>query len=87
MKWVKINFCINSSCNNSEHRILDDKRICDLSSIPTEWDNYLVSDGKIIDIAEYGYTFHNWLERNRKLKNKDIKYWASLKEIKLPDES
>ena len=85
MNWIKINFCNFSECSNLEHRILDDKRICDLKSIPDEWDNYLVSDGRLVDIAEFGYTFHNWLDRNRKLKNKDIKYWLRLKEIPLPE--
>ena len=87
MNWIKINFCNipEDKCQNGYHAILENNRVCDLSTMPKEQGNYLVSDGKEIDVAECGYSFHNWNSRyDRKVKNKDILYWMDLKEIEIP---
>lgn len=85
MNWIKINFCTDNDCKNEIHRLIDSKRVCDLETMPKRWDNFLVSDGFIVEISECHLSFHNWDERHdRKIKNKNILYWMDLNEIPLP---
>lgn len=83
MKWIKINFCENNKCTNSIHSIIEHKKVCDQESLPSRFGNYLISDGKRVDSAEFGLTFMNY-NNNHRLHNKDILYWAELTNIQLP---
>lgn len=89
MNWNKIIFCDNyKECLAYFHHTLEDNYICDLDSLPKKVGNYLVSNGKEIDISEYNnFMFCNWDSKtDRKIKNRSITYWLDLKEIELPKE-
>lgn len=89
MNWNKIIFCDNyKECKNNIHHLLEDNHICDLDSLPKKVGNYLVSNGKEIDISEYNnFMFCNWDSKSdRKIKNRSITYWLDLKEVELPKE-
>jgi hypothetical protein len=54
---------------------------------PIEWKKYLISDGNKIDVSLWNYSFMNYTHGNgHQLLNDDIKYWAELSEIELPNE-
>lgn len=90
MNWIKINFCdeYNSDtthgCLSMVHFVNLSAPVCDYDSLPSEVGEYLVSDGTQVGIGKWhiGFGNHNY---EHKIKNKDIKYWMSLDNVKPPD--
>lgn len=85
MNWVKLKFCDKPECNSGDHIFIGKGKVCDHSCLPYEVGEYLVSTGSKIGTAYFQISFENYNPETRCILNDDIKYWASLEDVELPE--
>lgn len=81
MNWIAIVYCTIPQCMNKTHIKVNNRKVCNLKTIPSTKGEYLVSDGLHVGIAEYELLFSNFDYTDRVVKNSEIKYWRSLRKF------